>query len=1130
MKKKRIRVPVLNRVLLKFWKIMRLSVFFLLLFVAQTYATVTYSQQTRLTLKMQDAKVIDVLGKIENESEFFFLFNQKLVDVERQVNVDAKNESIDKILSGIFENTNVTALVKDRQIILTTAALEILDSQQQNSVSGKVTDSSGGSLPGVSIVIKGTTNGTISDTNGNFTLFNVPENGTLQFSFIGMKAQEVAVAGKTKVNITLVEESIGIEEVVAIGYGTQKKGTMTSSVSVVKADDIRKSAVSDVSNTLSGKVSGLIVRNFNAEPGADASSIFVRGVSTTGNNDALIVVDGIPDRNLSLVDINDIESVTVLKDASAVAPYGSRGANGVILITTKRGKVGKPTITYTTYYGVSKPTRLPKYCSSADYARMFNEASKNEGKAEPFTADDIAKYAAGNNPDYPNTQWWDEIVKKDPIQSQHNLAVSGANESVSYYLSMGAFRQDGYFSSTDFKKYNMRANIDAKITKDLKVSFELSGYTGNKNSPLRIVSGQAMTDFLEAPSRTSATWPVKNGKGQYVKPTASNNAVADLELGGGGLTKNNNFTGTFGAEYKPSYLPGLTFKGLGVYDYGVSDQKIWSTPFTIWRMVDRINSIYEEIPPSSKPSLYEGVNFSATKQIEFHADYKRTIAEKHNLGALIVFNRTEWNTSYLEGKRINFPSSAINQLFAGPQADQYTNGSGFEGARLGYIGRLTYDYNTKYMFECNFRYDGSMKFAPEKRWGFFPSIALGWRISEENFIKNNYSFIDNLKLRGSWGKAGNDRVGDYQYLGTYGLLALPYSFGGSTVQTAKEARLPNPDITWETATSSDLGLEGSFWKDLLTFETDYFFKRTENILRPTQKTSSIIGISLPDANIGVVENKGIEFMIGHRNHLKDIKYNANFVFTYATNKAIELGESEGTLNDPFRRQTGNPLNSYYGAIAEGIFTSADEIANSPSQGEGIVPGDIKYKDISGPEGKPDGKIDYYDETKIGYSQIPEIIYGLNLGVEYKGFDLTLNFQGATNVNYRFGGFAANAFDNGGNIQQWQMDERWTPENNNPNARYPRLTTAPTGNNTKGSTYWLRDGTYLRLKTAQIGYNIDPALISRLNIKGLRIYLSGQNLFTWVKDDLMKFDPEAYNVRGQFYPQAKIYTLGLNLTF
>ena len=1130
MKKKRIGVPVPNRVLFKFWKIMRLSVFFLLLFVAQSFATATYSQQTRLTLKMQDAKVIDVLNKIENESEFFFLFNQKLVDVDRQVTVDAKNESIDKILSGVFENTNVTALVKDRQIILTTANPEMGFAQQQKSISGKVTDSSGEGLPGVSVVVKGTTTGTITDSNGSYSISNVPENATLQFSFIGMKSQEIKVVAQNSINVILEEETVGIDEVVAIGYGTQKKGTLTSSVSVVKADDIRKSTVSDVSNTLAGKAAGLIVRNFNAEPGKDASSIFVRGVSTTGDNNALVVIDGIPDRSLSLIDINDIESVTVLKDASAVAPYGSRGANGVILVTTKRGKVGKPTINYTTYYGISQPTRLPKYASSADYARMFNEASKNEGKAEPFSADDIAKYAAGNNPNYPNTQWWDEIVKKDPIQSQHNLSVSGANENVSYYLSLGAFRQDGYFSNADFNKYNTRANIDAKITKDIKVSLDLYGFTSNKNQPIKS-SGQASTwDFLEAPSRVPSIWPVKNADGHYIKSSVGNNAVADIELAGYSLTKNNNFNGTLTAEYKPSFISGLTFKGLGVYDYGVSHNKLWRTPFSMWRMVDRVNGIYEEDKPSNSPSLYELANFSATKQFEFHIDYKRTFADKHNLGALFVFNRTEWNSNYLEGQRINFPSNTIDQLFAGPQADQSTNGSATEGSRLGYIGRLTYDYLGKYMFESNFRYDGSMKFAPDKRWGFFPSFALGWRLSEESFIKDNFSFINNLKLRGSWGKAGNDRVGDYQYLATYGAGTYPYSFGGSTVQTFKESRLPNPDITWETATSTDIGLEGSLWKSLLTFEADYFFKQTNNILRPTQKTSSIIGITLPDANIGIVENKGFEFTIGHKNQIKDLKYNVNAVFTYATNKAIELGEAEGTFNDPFRKKTGQSLNSYYGAIAEGIFTTADEITNSPSQGGGIVPGDVKYKDFSGPEGKPDGKIDFWDETKIGYSQIPEIIYGFNLGAEYKGFDLTMNLQGATNVNYYFISFAANAFDNGGNIQQWQIDERWTTENNNPNARYPRLTTAPTANNTKTSTFWLRDGTYLRLKTLQLGYSLNRYHLSKFGIGSLRIYLSGQNLFTWTKDKLMTLDPEANSDRGQFYPQAKVYTIGLNLSF
>ncbi|MBV5312743.1 MAG: TonB-dependent receptor [Prolixibacteraceae bacterium] len=1107
------------------WRIMKLTILFSLCFVMMVAAN-SYSQSTKLSLKLTGSTIKDVLNEVEGKSEFIFLYKNGEMNDQLKVNIDVRNATINEILDKILSGQNLSYDVYNRQVIIrkNMDTPEVVSNtvNQQKSVSGKVTDSSGSPLPGVSVVVKGTTTGTITDANGNYSITNVPANATLQFSFVGMKTLEIAVGSKTSINITLTEEAIGIDEVVAIGYGTQKKGTLTSSVSVVKADEIRKATVANVSNTLSGKAAGLIVRNNNAEPGVDASTIYVRGVSTTGNNNALIVVDGIPDRDLNIVDINDIESVTVLKDASAVAPYGSRGANGVILVTTKRGKLGKPTINYTSYYGVSKPTRTPQFASSADYARMYNEAARNEGKPESFSADEISKYEAGNNPNYPNTQWWDELVKPDPIQSQNNLAVSGANENVSYYISLGTFRQDGFFSQTDFKKYNTRANIDAKITKDLKVSFDLYGYSSNKKSP-----GGNTSDFLEGVAQNIPIIPVRTPDGKFV---SGRNPVAANELGGGGLRKSNDFNGSLKFEYNPSYIPGLSFKAIGVYDYMAEHYKVWYTPFTTWRMVDRANGVYEEVPPTIKPSLSERANFSSNKQLEFQMGYKRTVSEKHNIGALLVYNQTEWNSNYLVAGRINYLSSSIDQLFAGPQDGQSTNGSAFEGARKGYVGRLTYDYSGKYMFEGNFRYDGSMKFAPDKRWGFFPSFALGWRLSEESFIKDNFKSIDNLKLRGSWGQAGNDRVGDFQYLASYGAGSFPYSFGGAVVQTFRESRLPNPDITWETATSTNVGLEGSLWKGLLSFETDYFFKRTDNILRPTQKTSSIIGINLPDENIGIVENKGIELTIGHKNEIGEFNYNANFVFTYAKNKAIELSEAIGTLNDPIRRKTGNPLNAYYGLISDGLFTSDSEITEAPKQGGGIKPGDIKYKDINGPKGVADGIIDSYDETKIGYSSIPEIIYGINMGADYKGFDLTLNFQGATRVDYMVGSALANAFDNGGGIQQWQIDERWTSENNNANARYPRITSAPTGNNTKASTYWLRDGSYLRLKTLQIGYNFDRALLSNIKIEGFRIYVSGQNLFTWTKDKLVDFDPEAYHSAGKFYPQAKVYTVGLNLTF
>jgi len=946
----------------------------------------------------------------------------------------------------------------------------------------------------------------------------------------------VAVKGGATVNVNLVMEAQSLDEVVVVGYGTQKKGTLTSSVSVVKSNEINKSAVNDVSNTLGGKAAGVIVRNFNAEPGKDETNIFVRGISTSGNSNPLIVIDGIPDRDITLVDVNDIESVTILKDASAVAPYGSRGANGVVLLTTKRGKTGKPTIDYKTYYGIQKATFLPKYASSGDYATYYNEALRNTGQKEQFTSDEIAKFYAAETPEYPNTDWLKELLAKNPIQSYHNLSVSGATDKVTYLFSIGTYQQQGLFGNYGYDRFNLRSNVDANITQDLKVSLDLVGLTGHISSPVNAANNtQSGTSyFMGSVARMFNIDPVRNSLEQYVAGTVGNsaNSVATIDLGGYNQTNNNNFMGNLTFQYTPSFVPGLTLKLVGAYDKGYDYRKEWCTYFTQWRLIDRANATYEVVPPVSKPRLKERTDFSYSKQLEFQINYKKTIAKRHNIGALFVANQTEWGSNFTQGQRINFPSYIIDQMFAGPQTGQSVDGSAFEGGRIGYVGRLTYDYLSKYMFETNARYDGSMNFPKDKRWGFFPSFALAWRLSEEAFIRDNLKSINNLKLRGSWGKAGNDRVANYQYLSTYSFQAWPYSFGDAFVQAASETRVANTDITWETANLLDIGFELNMWSNKLNFEADYFHKRTEGILLKSLKITDIAGIFysfIPDENIGIVENQGFEAILGHNNQLGDFKYFVNTTFTYAKNKAIEIGEADALKNDPIRSQTGKPLNQYMGKIALGLFTSDEEITNSPDQGNNIKPGDIKYKDINGPAGVPDGVIDNFDNTAIGYSSIPEIIYGLNAGVEYKGFDLTMNFQGATNVSYYFIDAGNNAFD-GAQLQDWQIENRWTTENNNPNARYPRLTPSSPANNNLISSYWLKDGTYLRLKTAQLGYNFNKSLLSKFKIQALRLYVSGQNLYTWVKDPLMYLDPEATQAKGEFYPQSKVYLMGLNITF
>lgn len=1110
---------------LKILKIMKLTMI-ILFSTAMLVSAGTYSQNTKLTLDYSEISFGDLFSKIEAQSEYSFAYNGSNFDANQKVSVNIAHGTIKEILDEILPH-NVSYEIINKYIIIRNANEPNSSvAQQQKAISGKVTDSSGASLPGVSVVIKGTSFGTITDANGSFSLSNIPANSVLQFSFVGMKSQEVKVGNQPKVSVVLAEENYGIDEVVAIGYGKEKKGNLTSSVSVVKSEELKQAPINNVSNGLGGKVSGLITRSWGGEPGWDGAQLLVRGVSTTGDNSPLVVVDGIPGRDLGQIDLNDIESITVLKDASAVAPYGARGANGVILVTTKRGKTSKPTVTYTAYYGIQKPTKLPKFCNSADFATMQNEAYENVGQPKPWTDDDITKFRLGNSPEYPNTDWFAEILEKNPAQSQQNLSVNGGNERVKYFLSLGYFSQAGLWGNVNYDKYSFRSNIDADITKDIKVSFDASGYTGNK---MGAVSGT--WDFLGNPMRVTPVFPVKNADGNYVRAAAGDNPVAYIEEGGYARYITNSFHGTLSTEIKVPFIDGLSFKGLAVFDRDFGSDKSFSTPYSTWNMVNRTTATYEEVKPSTGPSLSETYWQNQNVLLEAHARYSKTFGN-HKINGLFVYTQSKSTNDWLLGKRINFLSPAIDQMFAGPAANQSTDGSASVSANQGMVGRLTYDFKGKYLFESNFRYDGSDRFPKDKRFGFFPSFAFGWRISEESFFKNNVRFINNLKLRGSWGKAGNDRVPLYQYMGNYGFSGTPYPFGGAYVQTATESRLPNPNITWEKANLSDLGLEASFLNDLITTEIDFFYKKTTDILRPTGRASSIIGIALPDENIGAVENKGIEMQIGHRNKFRGLKYNVSFNFTYTKNKALDLGEAVGLLNDPFRSRTGKPLGQYFGRLNDGLFVSQDEIDGwKIDQGSGLKPGDIKYKDINGPDGKPDGKIDGYDETAIGYSNIPEIIYGLNLGLEYKGFDLNLFFQGAAHMSFMYSSQGANAFDNGGKIMVWQMENRFNEITNpDPYAKYPRLTPAPVANNTAGSDYWLRNNAYLRLKTVQLGYTFNKSNLSRFGIGDLRLYVSGQNLFTWVADKISYLDPESGDSRGFFYPQLKVYTMGINVSF
>jgi len=1115
MKKKRIRVPVPNRVLFKLWKIMRLSVFFLLLFVAQTFATVTYSQQTRLTFKMQDAKVIDVLSKIEDESEFFFLFNQKLVDVDRQVTVDAKNESIDKILSGIFENTNVTALVKDRQIILTTANLEMVVSEQQKSVSGKVTDSSGASLPGVAVIVKGTTSGSITDSNGSYSISNVPMDATLQFSFVGMKMQEIAVGGKTTINVKLEEETFGIEEVVAVGYGTQKKVNLTGSLSSVSEKELESRPITQTSQALAGLVTGVSVSQGSGRPGSDGAEIRIRGMGTffkldgQYQNDPLVLIDGLAG-NLNDVEPNNIQSISVLKDAASAAIYGTRAANGVILIETKRGQKGKLQISYNNYIGWQKVTELPEFLESWEYATYKNVAAPNS-----YPADEIAKYKDGSDPDnFPNVPHLKNLLNSGSgFQTNHNVSFMGGDDKNSYLLSLGYLSQDGLVAENTYARYNFGLNFDSQIKENLNLKVNLNGYSQNTDEP-RASYGD-VGSIIGFAVREAPIYAGRKSDGTYGR---QDDFSPEAWLASESFTNNKgkNFLG--GIELSWEIIKGLTLSGKAGYKYYTYTNQSYNSTFVF--------DASKTVGPSSL-SVRSGDNSLVTLQSLLR--YTKTI-DKHNITALAGFSQESYRDDWINASRDKFPNNSLYELNAGASGNMQNGGFGSEWGLRSYFGRINYDFNGKYLFEANARYDGTSRFPSSGRWGLFPSLSAGWRVSEESFIKDNISWINNLKLRASWGKLGNQNIGTYPYQNVLS-LGQNYTFGGALTSGIALTKLANADITWEKTQVIDIGLDLSVLKDQLSITFDYFDKTTSDILYP-KSVSKVLGLETSEYNAGEVKNTGFEIFLNYHTSIGKLNIGVSPNFSYVKNKVTKLadGEPQDIGKGLF---VGQPIGAIYGFVADGIFKDAADVASYATQPIAGEPGVIRFKDISGPDGVPDGKVDETNDRKVIGSTTPKYYYGATITADYKGFDFSMLWQGLGGFEKQMGSYMAFAFYNSGQIQRWQADGAWTEANPDVNAIYPKLTNLNMGSeNVQSSTFMNRNASFLRLKNLQVGYTIPKSVIQKIKLSNLRIFYSGQNLLSF-NHFYTGWDPEMYQATGDspnFYPITAVHTFGINVKF
>ena len=1130
-----------------------LTQFFIMIIVTSLASAANIKGQgvleKKISLHVDNVELKSVLSNIEKQASVDFTYNPKLIKTNRRVSIDVKDVTIAEVLFKILNN-NIEFLEVKGGIVLKPKSVSA-DFKDENNVNviatpikGRITDENGLPMPGVNVSVKGTAIGTTTDADGNYSLQVPDDSKILTFSFIGYATQEVEVGSQTEINISLVADIKTLNEVVVIGYGEAKKENYTGAVSTVGTKELVKAPVSDISNALVGQISGLIAVQRNGEPGQDGSQILIRGQGTLNNNDALIVVDGIPRGNFSQIDPNEIETLTILKDPAAAAVYGVRGANGVVLVTTKRGKAGKSSLSFSVRTDWQKPTRLPKYLDSYGYAKLLNEANIADGNTPTYTQAQLDKFQNGSDPiNYPNTDWVKTLLPKAAPQQQYNLSLNGGTDKIRYFISLGHVNQKGLYENSGFKRYNFRSNIDANVTSTTRISLDVSGRAEDRTAPSD-PANQLLYYALFAPPIYTAYYP--NGlPGSF--PTGRN-PIEAAKSGGYQKNQDNTLLTTLTINQQLNFIKGLSIKGVMAYDRTYHTDKAFRTPYKVYSY-DTPTNTYLPFQGANINTikLSQGFNQSSSLTLEAHLNYARTFGQ-HNIGALILYSQNKGTYDSFYGSRDNFIATSIEQFSGGDAATQKINGDADITGRKGIVGRLNYNFDNKYFVEGNFRYDGVSTFAHSvsREFAFFPSISAGWKISEENFIRDNISAIDYLKIRASYGVLGNDHIDGYRFLGTYA-YGDGYVFGEGSDRKVYTGLYPSAaadaNSTWETSKSFNIGLDGSIFKRLLSFEFDIFSKHTSGILiANTQPFPQSIGQGAPTQNAGIVDNKGFEFSLTHENSVNlgsKLTYFVKGNFTYAHNKIVTIGENPGV--NPNTQLAGKPIGQFFGYQALGLFNSQEEINNAPKQQNPVKPGDIRYADVNGQDadgkytGKPDGKVDGNDQVAIGRSSIPQMIFGASAGVNFKGFDFSILFQGAARVSTFITGELAWPFYNGSKPLADETDH-WTPDNHN--AKYPRLTASPSGNNLEQSSYWLKDASYIRLKNLQLGYTIPLALTSKISMGPARIFVSGQNLLTF--DKLKVVDPEgpgsdggnigANSTRGWFYPQQKVYAVGINVTF
>ncbi len=1006
--------------------------------------------------------------------------------------------------------------------------------QAQKEVSGTIVDDQGGPLPGASVVVESTTNGTQSDFDGNYTI-TVQEGEVLTFSYVGFKSQNATVGSASTINISLQEDASQLQEVVVVGYGTQKEVNLTGSVEVVKAEEITRQPVAQASQALAGLVPGLTATQTSGQPGSDGAVIRIRGVGTLGSgakNNPLILVDGIPD-DINGIDPSDIESISVLKDASASAIYGSRAANGVILITTKRGKEGKISTTYNTYLGVQSIAENLKFSNSLGFMEAFNSAQPG---AFPDETLDLYRSGVGVGTEAaPDTDWVDLLFNSAAIQQYHSLSVRGGSEKLKVASSISFMDQDGNIANFNFKRFNGRFNLDYKLSDKLDLAFDLNFRREVRQQPA------ALTNLTRQAYRLQPLFTAINDDGTNGAGFGGGQPIGLVNSG----SLDETISGYFRGLIKATYRPFNNFSIAATYapQFFDRDRDVFSAQYTYYEssgadpQLSGSNNLFKE----TFTTFQDNFNLIANWGKDFGG---------HSVSALAGYEFLKFNSEIWSASRQGFALSDYRGLDQGPPDTQLNGGSSTLNGLESVFGRINYSYMDKYLLEANVRRDASSRFAPGYRTATFPSFSVGWVLSEEGFLQDSEN-INFLKLRASWGQLGNQFIFagttnvegadgqleavevNFPYTALFGLGNADATIGGSPLTGGAQSVLANSSLRWETGETQNIAVDAKLFKSKLSFTGEYYVRKTKDILLSVTIPPSV-GFNAPTQNAGEVWNTGYDLSVGWNDFIgENFRYGFNFNYSTFDNEIQELGGLDQLPPGNLINRVGGEINAIHGLKVEGLYQESDFDADgnlnaglpTPSFGA-IQAGDIKYADISGPDGVPDGELNNDDRTSIG-SSITNETWGFELFAEYKGIDLSVSFIGEGGRDVMLQGDVGWTFFNAGKIQEWQTDY-WTPSNTG--SPYPRLHPASSHPNWRVNETWLFDTSYTRLRNITLGYTLPRDFVEKINISNLRIYMSGQNLATWSKMPA-GIDPLVPNfTAGSIYPVTKVITMGLNVTF